>query len=43
MIATISIDKSVAVRDDTEIGLEFQGLTGIASLSLKGGDPSTPR
>jgi phospholipid/cholesterol/gamma-HCH transport system substrate-binding protein len=40
--ATISIDKSVAVRPDTEIGLEFQGLTGIASLSLKGGSPSLP-
>ena len=25
------------MRPDTEIGLEFQGLTGIASLSLKGG------
>ena len=42
VIASISIDKSVAVRPDTEIGLEFQGLTGIAALSLKGGDPSTP-
>src|SRR5512147_508696 len=35
--ATLSIDKSVAVRKDTQIGLEFQGLTGIASVSLKGG------
>ena len=42
VVANISIDKSVAVRKDTEIGLEFQGLTGIAALSLKGGDPSTP-
>ena len=42
VIATISVDKSVAVRADTEIGLEFQGLTGIASLSLKGGSPSKP-
>jgi phospholipid/cholesterol/gamma-HCH transport system substrate-binding protein len=40
VIATLSIDKSVAVRKDTKIGLEFQGLTGIASVSLKGGDPS---
>ena len=40
--ATISIDKSVAVRADTEVGLEFQGLTGIAALSLKGGSPSAP-
>jgi phospholipid/cholesterol/gamma-HCH transport system substrate-binding protein len=42
VIATISIDKSVAVRPDTEASLEFQGLTGIASLSLKGGTPSLP-
>jgi len=42
VVATVSIDKSVAVRPDTEIGLEFQGLTGIASLSLKGGNPSQP-
>jgi phospholipid/cholesterol/gamma-HCH transport system substrate-binding protein len=41
VIATLSIDKSVAVRADTEIGLEFQGLTGIASVSLKGGSPSS--
>jgi len=40
VIASISIDKSVAVRADTEVGLEFQGLTGIASVSLKGGSPS---
>jgi phospholipid/cholesterol/gamma-HCH transport system substrate-binding protein len=37
--ATISVDKSVAVRPDTQISMEFQGLTGIASLSLKGGSP----
>jgi phospholipid/cholesterol/gamma-HCH transport system substrate-binding protein len=42
VLASISIDKSVAVRKDTEVGLEFQGLTGIAALSLKGGDRSKP-
>jgi phospholipid/cholesterol/gamma-HCH transport system substrate-binding protein len=42
VIAGISIDKNVAVRDDTSIGLEFQGLTGIAALSLKGGDSGKP-
>jgi phospholipid/cholesterol/gamma-HCH transport system substrate-binding protein len=42
VIATISVDKSVAVRPDTQISMEFQGLTGIASLSLKGGNPATP-
>ena len=34
VIATISIDKSIAVRSDTEAGLEFQGLTGIASAEF---------
>lgn len=42
VIATIAVDHSVAVRPDTEIGLEFQGLTGIASLSLKGGSVDKP-
>jgi phospholipid/cholesterol/gamma-HCH transport system substrate-binding protein len=42
VVAVIAIDKSVAVRKDTEVGLEFQGLTGIASVSLKGGSPAEP-
>jgi phospholipid/cholesterol/gamma-HCH transport system substrate-binding protein len=41
VIATIAVDKAVAVRPDTQIGMEFQGLTGIASLSLKGGNPTS--
>jgi phospholipid/cholesterol/gamma-HCH transport system substrate-binding protein len=40
VVARISVDKMVAIRPDTEIGLEFQGLTGISALSLKGGDPA---
>jgi phospholipid/cholesterol/gamma-HCH transport system substrate-binding protein len=42
VVATIAIDKSVAVRPDTQIGMEFQGLTGIAALALKGGNPASP-
>jgi phospholipid/cholesterol/gamma-HCH transport system substrate-binding protein len=42
VVAVIAIEKTVAVRRDTEVGLEFQGLTGIASVSLKGGTPSAP-
>jgi phospholipid/cholesterol/gamma-HCH transport system substrate-binding protein len=38
--ASISIAKNVAVRADTDVGLEFQGLTGIASVSLRGGSPT---
>jgi phospholipid/cholesterol/gamma-HCH transport system substrate-binding protein len=37
VLVTVAVDKSVPVYNDTDIGLEFQGLTGIASLSLKGG------
>ena len=42
VIATISIDKSAPVRGDTRVGLEFQGLTGIAALSLNGGTLASP-
>jgi phospholipid/cholesterol/gamma-HCH transport system substrate-binding protein len=42
VVATISVHKSVAIRPDTEIGLEFQGLTGIASIALKGGSADKP-
>jgi phospholipid/cholesterol/gamma-HCH transport system substrate-binding protein len=42
VVATIAVDKSVAIRPDTQIAMEFQGLTGIASLSLKGGNPNSP-
>lgn len=37
VIATIHIDRSVPVRTDTKVGLDFQGLTGIAAISVKGG------
>jgi phospholipid/cholesterol/gamma-HCH transport system substrate-binding protein len=37
VIVTVSIDKAVPVRADTQVGLEFAGLTGIAAVSLKGG------
>ena len=42
VIATISVDKTVTVRADTQVGLEFSGLTGIASVSLAGGSATTP-
>jgi phospholipid/cholesterol/gamma-HCH transport system substrate-binding protein len=41
VIATLSVDKSVKVRKDTQVGLEFQGLTGIASVALTGGSPDS--
>jgi len=37
--STISIAISTPVRTDTQASLNYQGLTGIAALSLKGGAP----
>jgi phospholipid/cholesterol/gamma-HCH transport system substrate-binding protein len=42
VLATIVIDNSVPVRSDTSVGLEFQGLTGIAALALRGGASDAP-
>ena len=42
VVAVVSIDRSVTVRGDTEVGLEFQGLTGVASVALTGGSPTGP-
>jgi phospholipid/cholesterol/gamma-HCH transport system substrate-binding protein len=42
VIATVSIDKAVRVHEDTHVGLEFAGLTGIGSVSLKGGTTTSP-
>jgi phospholipid/cholesterol/gamma-HCH transport system substrate-binding protein len=35
--ALIALDRSVPVRTDTKVALEFQGLTGLAEISLTGG------
>ncbi len=40
--ATIGVDKNSPIRTDTRVGLDFQGLTGIAAISLKGGAPDSP-
>jgi phospholipid/cholesterol/gamma-HCH transport system substrate-binding protein len=40
VIATIKVDANTPVRADTVVGLDFQGLTGIANISLRGGDPT---
>ncbi len=42
VIANIAIQQSVPVHKDTQVGMQFQGLTGIASLSLKGGTADSP-
>jgi phospholipid/cholesterol/gamma-HCH transport system substrate-binding protein len=40
VVATIKVDANTPVRSDTTVGLDFQGLTGIAAIGLKGGDPT---
>jgi phospholipid/cholesterol/gamma-HCH transport system substrate-binding protein len=42
VIAILAVDKTVTVRKDTEIGVEFQGLTGVAAVALRGGSPASP-
>ena len=37
VVALAMIDSTAPVRKDTEVGLEFQGLTGVAAISLIGG------
>lgn len=42
VVATISVDSKTPIRADTKVGLNFQGLTGIANLSLSGGSMDQP-
>jgi phospholipid/cholesterol/gamma-HCH transport system substrate-binding protein len=42
VVAEVRVDKSAPIRKDTIVGLEFQGLTGIAAISLVGGESSEP-
>jgi phospholipid/cholesterol/gamma-HCH transport system substrate-binding protein len=42
VIATIGVAKGTPIRDDTEVVIETQGLTGGAAVSLKGGTSTDP-
>jgi phospholipid/cholesterol/gamma-HCH transport system substrate-binding protein len=42
VIAMLAVNKSTPIRSDTRVGLEFSGLTGVASVSLKGASATTP-
>src|SRR3954454_29898 len=42
VVALTMIDGATPVRKDTQVGLEFQGLTGIAAISLTGGTDGAP-
>jgi phospholipid/cholesterol/gamma-HCH transport system substrate-binding protein len=36
------VENTAPLRKDTLVGLEFQGLTGVAAISLKGGEEAAP-
>jgi phospholipid/cholesterol/gamma-HCH transport system substrate-binding protein len=42
IVALTRVENSAPIRKDTIVGLEFQGLTGIAAISLTGGDAAAP-
>jgi len=42
VVADVRVDRNAPIRKDTVAGLEFQGLTGIAAISLIGGESSDP-
>lgn len=42
VIASMALDKDIVLRNDTWVGLEFQGLTGVASIALRGGSAASP-
>jgi len=42
VVALAMIDTVAPIRKDTLAGLEFQGLTGVAAIALKGGAPDAP-
>ena len=39
VLALIEVDRTTPVRTDTRARLEFQGLTGVGSIALVGGEP----
>jgi len=42
IVVYVMVDNSAPIRKDTVVGLEFQGLTGVAAISLTGGAPAAP-
>ena len=42
IVAMVLLDNSAPIRKDTAVGIEFQGLTGVAAISLVGGAPAAP-
>ena len=42
VVALAMVENAASIRKDTVVGLEFQGLTGVAAISLKGGQVAAP-
>jgi phospholipid/cholesterol/gamma-HCH transport system substrate-binding protein len=42
IVASILIDNSAPIRKDTTVGIEFEGLTGVADIALVGGTAAAP-
>jgi phospholipid/cholesterol/gamma-HCH transport system substrate-binding protein len=42
IVALVMVDNSAPIRKDTAVGLEFQGLTGVAAIALTGGAATAP-
>jgi phospholipid/cholesterol/gamma-HCH transport system substrate-binding protein len=42
VVALAMVENNAPLRKDTLAGLEFQGLTGVAAISLKGGEEAAP-
>lgn len=42
IVALVMLDNGAPIRKDTIVGLEFQGLTGVAAISLTGGAAAAP-
>ena len=42
IVALVMLENSAPIRKDTVVGIEFQGLTGVAAISLVGGAAGAP-
>jgi phospholipid/cholesterol/gamma-HCH transport system substrate-binding protein len=42
IVALVLLDNSAPIRKDTAVGIEFEGLTGVAAISLVGGAAGAP-
>lgn len=42
IVALVMIDNSAPIRKDTTVGIEFEGLTGVADIALVGGTAAAP-